>query len=234
MSDPQIEKLLQVQICDMKLQKIEQDLSRLPKELDAYRAKIAAEQLAIEQARQSVDALEVQRSEMDSQVTSLETEIQRFRNQQLEVKKNEEYRALTAQIELAESSISDLEEKEIELMFTIDSAKEAFEEQKQLIEARIREQEKLIGLLADKEQLLKDSSGTAQSDLSDARDRAGPEYLEQYDRVAKLVKKPPYLVAIKSQKCSGCHLRVSNEVSHMATVGGEPSYCDQCARMVYM
>jgi predicted nucleic acid-binding Zn-ribbon protein len=234
MSDPQIEKLLIVQTCDIKLQKTELDLSRLPKERAAYQSKIESERASIEDARQALAALEVSRKELDSQSKSLEAEIQRFRNQQLEVKKNEEYRALTAQIEQAEATISDLEEKEIELMFEIDAAKEAFEKEKLQIEGRIGEQEKLISLLTEKEQTLSQSLETARQEYASARTDVDAEYLDQYDRVRKLVKRAPYLAAIVSQKCGGCHLRVSNEVSHAAGSGGEPHFCDQCARMVYI
>lgn len=233
MSDPQIEKLLNVQTCDIKLQKTELDLARLPKERAAYHSKIESERAGIEEARQSLAALEVKRKEMESQTKTLESEIQRFRNQQLEVKKNEEYRALTAQIEQAQATISQLEEGEIELMFEIDTAKSTFEEEKKQIEDRICEQEKLISLLKEKELSLSQSLELAREEYNRARMEADTEYLEQYDRVRKLVKRAPYLVVIKSQKCDGCHLRVSNEVSRAAATGGEPHFCDQCARMVY-
>lgn len=234
MSDPQIEKLLNVQTYDIKLQKTELDLSRLPKERAAYQAKIESERVCIEDARQALAALEVRRKDLDSQSKSLESEIQRFRNQQLQVKKNEEYRALTGQIEQAQATISDLEEQEIELMFEIDTAKDAFEQEKGLIEDRIAEQEKLISLLSEKEQSLSQSLDTARQDYASARSDVDPHYLEQYDRVRKLVKRAPYLAPIVSQKCGGCHLRVSNEVSHAAGSGGEPHFCDQCARIVYI
>jgi predicted nucleic acid-binding Zn-ribbon protein len=118
-------------------------------------------------------------------------------------------------------------------MFEIDTVKAAFEEEKALIEARIVDQEKLISLLSEKEQSLSESLDVARDEYTRARQEADTEYLDQYDRVRKLVKRAPYLVAIKSQKCGGCHLRVSNEVSHAAATGGEPHFCDQCARMVY-
>ena len=87
MSDPQIEKLLTVQTCDIKLQKTELDLARLPKERAAFHAKIESERAGIEEARQSLAAIEVKRNDLNSQSKSLVSEIQRFRNQQLEVKK---------------------------------------------------------------------------------------------------------------------------------------------------
>lgn len=233
MADPQIEKLLAVQSCDVRLQTTEQDLARLPKERAAHQARIESERNAIEEARQSVAALEVRRNDLDTQVKSLESDIQRFRNQQLEVKKNEEYRALTEQIEQSQEKISGLEEQEIELMYSIDSAKEAFEEQKAGIESRIGEEEKLISMLKEKEHSLADLLQAARSDLAREREKVDEVYLEEYDRVRRLVRRAPYVAAIEGQKCGGCHLRVSNEVAKAAASSGEPHFCDQCGRIVF-
>lgn len=234
MIDPQIEKLLILQESDIKLQKIEQELARLPKEKAAYEQKIESERAAIETARQSLHALEVQCKELNSRAQALEADVQKFRNQQLEVKKNEEYRALTLQIEQSQQLISEAEEEEIGLMLEIDVAKAAFEEEKIQIESRIREQEKFISLLAEKKQVLAASIDSVRQELAASRENADAEYLEHYDRVRKLTKRPPYVVPVQSQICGGCHLRVSNEVAHAAAGAGEPHFCDQCGRIVYL
>ncbi len=72
---------------------------------------------------------------MDVQVK--EGALLRFRTQQVEVKKNDEYQALTQQIEQTEGDISTLEEREIELMLDIDTAKQKFEAEKAVILVRI-------------------------------------------------------------------------------------------------
>ncbi len=233
MSDPQIEKLLIVQDRDIALQKIEQELARIPQERAALEAQIKEEEDNIEAAGQALKEKEVERNEVDKEVQAKESAIARFKTQQLEVKKNDEYRALTHQIEQNEAEISQLEEREIELMLEIDTTKETFEAEKKVIFARIEEQKKQIVRLGEREQNLKASIEEAKAAVETARAAADETYLSHYDRVKKLSKRPPYVAPIEAHKCGGCHLRVSNEVSSGALIVGEPHFCDQCARMVY-
>lgn len=233
MSDPQIEKLLIVQDRDVALQKIELELARLPQERAALEAHIASEEANIEAASHALKEKEVERHELDSEVKTKESAINRFRTQQLEVKKNDEYRALTHQIEQSEKEIGELEEREIGLMLEIDTTREAFEAEKATIEERIVEEKKQITLLGERENNLKASINEAKAALGAARSAADQNFLSHYDRVKKLCKRPPYVAPIESHKCGGCHLRVSNEVSSGALIAGEPHFCDQCARMVY-
>jgi predicted nucleic acid-binding Zn-ribbon protein len=233
MADPQIEKLLIVQHRDVSLLKIEQDLARIPIERGMVESEIAEEETNIEAARQSLISKEVERKDLDLEVQSKETALQRFRTQQVEVKKNDEYQALTHQIEQTEAEISSIEEREIELMLDIDVAKEEFEAEKAVIQVRIEAQRKEIALLTEREKNLSASVDAARAEVATSRVGLDADYLEQYDRVKKMVKRAPYLAKVEAHKCGGCHLRVSNEVSRGALDSGEPHFCDQCARMVY-
>ena len=233
MSDPQIEKLLIVQHRDTSLQKIEQDLARIPRERAAIEKLIADEEDNVEKASHALKEKEVQRHELDVEVKSKEAALARFRTQQLEIKKNDDYRAMTHQIEQTEVEIGELEEKEIELMLDIDTAREAFEATRAIIKERIVVQKEEIALLSEREANLIASVDEAKAVLEAARAEANEDYLGHYDRVKKLTKRPPYVVTIESQQCGGCHLRVSNEVSKSAFDHGEPHFCDQCARIVY-
>ena len=234
MADPQIEKLLIVQDRDITLQRIKKELAHIPVEKAQIERLIEDEAANIEAAGQSLKEKEVRRNELESEVAGKESGIARFRNQQLEVKKNDEYRALTQQIEQAQAEISDLEEEEIALMLEIDEVKKAFAEDKKVIDSKIEDQRAQILQIGERAKNLEASIDDAKSALEQARSADIDEnYLEQYDRVKKLVKRAPYVVPIKAHKCEGCHLRVSNEISRAAIDAGEPHFCDQCSRMVY-
>lgn len=233
MADPQIEKLLIVQHHDVSLLKIEQDLARIPHERQALETTIAQEQANIEAARQDLIAQEVARKDLDVDVQSKQAALLRFRTQQAEVKKNDEYKALTHQIEQTEADIGSLEEREIELMLEIDRRKELFELEQAGIQKRIEAKHREIDVLAERAVNLTASLEAARAQVTESRVGIGQNYLEQYDRVKQTVKRAPYLAPIESHKCGGCHLRVSNEVSRAALNAREPHFCDQCARMVY-
>ena len=169
MPDPQIEKLLIVQSRDIHLLKIEQDLQRIPNELSSLKAKISVEEANIENARKSLIEKELNRAELDAKVKDQEASINRFRTQQLEVKKNDEYRALTQQIEQLEMDISSLEEIEIKLMIDIDLEREKFEEEKVVIESRIIDLKRLVDVLFEREIALQDSLDIAKQQGVEAR-----------------------------------------------------------------
>ena len=233
MLDPQIEKLLIVQDRDIALQRIQQDLKRIPQERAEMEAEIRTETENIESASQDLKGKEVRRQELDSEVKAKEASLQKFRTQQLEVKKNDEYRALTLQIEQGETTIGELEELEIELMLEIDDARASYEAEKVRIENRIQTQRSLIDELAERERVLAQSAIDAQAELEAAKSMADPDSLTHYVRVRKLCKRPPYIAPIEEQKCGGCHLRVSNEIAKASATHGEIHLCDQCGRIVY-
>ena len=194
---------------------------------------ITTEEANIEAASHALKEKEVERSELDTQIKTKEESIARFRTQQLEVKKNDEYRALTHQIEQTEQEISDLEVRGIELLIEIDESSETFHDQKSTIEARIVKERKQISLLGEREENLTAKIDEAKAVLETARSMVEEQYVSHYDRVKKLSKRPPYVAKIQAHRCGSCHLRVSNEVNGSALVAGEPHFCDQCACMVY-
>ena len=233
MIHPQIEKLLIVQSKDIALQKLQQEIERIPKERAKIEGLIDEEKASIETAKSDLNAKEVERKDLDSQINLKESDIAKFKTQQLEVKKNEEYRALTHQIEQAQNEISDLEEKEIEIMYSIDEAKVAFEQAKAEIDERIDQQSKQLAELDSRLKQLKADVQEAEANFLESREPVNQDALEVYDRTKTQLKRPPYISAIEVQNCSGCHLRVSNEVQSLVSSGEEIVSCDQCPRIVY-
>ena len=233
MIHPQIEKLLIVQAKDLALQKLQQEMERIPRERAKIESLIDEEKGSIESEKSELNAKEVERNDLDSQIKLKESDIAKFKTQQLEVKKNEEYRALTHQIEQAQSDISQLEEKEIEIMYSIDAAKISFEQAKSEIDQRIDQQNKQLAELEVRLKQLNADAKSAEADYLESREAINPEALEVYDRTKTQVKRPPYISAIETQNCTGCHLRVSNEVQGLVISGEEITACDQCPRIVY-
>ena len=57
-----------------------------------------------------------------------------------------------------------------------------------------------------------------EKEIEEAREIIDTDILRTYDRVKKVVSKPPFLAPLNDQKCSGCNLRVSNDVISTALV----------------
>ena len=193
MIHPQIEKLIIVQAKDLALQKLLLEIERIPKDRTKIQGLIEEEKASIESAKSELNAKEVERNDLDSQIKAKESDIAKFKTQQLEVKKNDEYRALTHQIEQAQTDISQLEEKEIEIMYSIDEAKISFEEAKTEIDERIAHQSKQLTELETRLKQLNADVQSAEDNYTQSRESVDQEALEIYDRTKLQTKRPPYI-----------------------------------------
>ena len=71
----------------------------VPRDIAAVEQKIAAEKAAIEAARGELQELEVKKKAIENEVGAAEERLAKYKSQQLQVRKNDEYQALGHEIE---------------------------------------------------------------------------------------------------------------------------------------
>jgi predicted nucleic acid-binding Zn-ribbon protein len=75
----------------------------------------------------------------------------------------------------------------------------------------------------------------AQAEVAAVRTPIDAAALRLYDRIA--ARQQPVCVALRGNKCGGCHLKVSSEVESAVRGKGDATAqlptCDQCGRIVW-
>ena len=128
---------------------------------------------------------------------------------------------------------SEKEDQQIEILVKIDGAKETAEIAKTKISKRVESLElEKLGLIQRKDELASEIQKLS-SELEDSRSEVEEILIKGYDRTKKMVSRPPYIAPLEVQKCSGCNLRVSNDVVSSVLVEKKLTHCDQCGRIVY-
>src|SRR5690349_3750843 len=94
-----IEKLLILQDRDRNIRRVKGELSHIGPERQMFQAKAAEAQSGLENAKTRVKQIESERKALELEVETKNQLIARYANQQLQTRKNEEYRALTHEIE---------------------------------------------------------------------------------------------------------------------------------------
>ena len=214
--------------------KLEEELNLLPEDIQRIEKKILTEKESIDIAVSEWKELESKNNALEKEILEIGDKITKNKLRQLEVKKNEEYQALETEI----SSLSDLqankEDEQIEVLVNIDDAQATALIAQDKIAKKVKELE--LQKVNFEERVLKIKSEIAdlEREIEEARKSVEVEMLRTYDRVKKVVSRPPFLAPLKDQKCSGCNLRVSNDVISTALVEQKLTQCDQCGRIVYV
>ena len=233
-TDPEFKKLLLLHSRDRREKKMLDELNNIPAEIARTEEKILVENQSIELAMEEWKSLEAKNNSLESEILSISEQINRQKNRQLEVKKNEEYQALENEIMSLKTKESQKEDEQIEVLVKIDDARETARVAEDKITKRVVQLEVQKKRLIERESEVNHELTVLKGEIQTSRSEVEEEALRIYDRIKKVVSRPPYLAPLTDQKCSGCNLRVSNDVVSSALVEQKLTQCDQCGRIVYI
>jgi uncharacterized protein len=228
---PEIENLLRLQEADKEIRRLQDEVAELPKRVAAIEHKLADTKLELEKAQAAVKADEAARRKYDTAITDLRGKISKYRDQSLDVKTNEQYKALLHEIQFAEKEIAATEDKILELMVNADARDkqvraaqaelkaEAAEIEKEKEEARKRTAE-------DEQQL---TEWRAKRDQM--RASVGEDLLRHYERVAKF--RGSGIIEVLDHKCMGCQVMLRPQTYNDVRTGQQTVVCDSCQRILY-
>jgi predicted nucleic acid-binding Zn-ribbon protein len=228
----QIEKLLILQDRDRRIFGLKTELARFDPERRMLQGKTSGTQAALDAAKLKLKQLESDRKKLELDAEAKKGQIEKYGLQQFQTKKNEEYRALGHEMEMAKEAITKLEDQQIELMEQMEAAqKEVVTATKDADEARKLSDGQLKELAQREENLKKE---LAEMEASRAELTSGLEEstLNRYLRLFKQ-KGDNVVVGIQHGVCGGCHMKFPMQIMVACQKGQELVTCPNCGRILY-
>jgi len=227
-----IEKLLILQDRDRKIHRVQQELAHIGPERESLRAKAAATQSQLETARLRVKQLESERKQLELEVEAKKTQIEKYANQQLQTRKNEEYRALAHEIETCKADITKIEDQEIVLMEQAETAqKEVARATGEATEAK-KFAEGQITQLGQREENFKKEFAELQTGRAELAAAVDDSTRSRYDRLLKS-KGDNVVVGVDHAACGGCHMKLPAQILVSCQGQKEIVTCPNCGRILY-
>jgi uncharacterized protein len=227
-----IEKLLILQDRDKKLRRVRAELAHIDPERRALQAKAAAAQSGLENAKLKVRELESRRKDLELEVDAKKQLIDRYANQQLQTRKNEEYRALTHEIDGCKQAILKIEDQELDLMEQIESAqKEVARGTQASADARKLLDEQMVKL-DDREGNLKKELAELEVNREELAAAVEDSARARYERLSKS-KGENVVVGVQHGVCGGCHMRLPAQILVSCQAQAELVSCTNCGRILY-
>lgn len=229
---PDIEKLLRLQEADKEIRRLQDEIAELPKRVAVIEQKLAGTKAQLEKAQAAIKADEAAKRKHETTISDLRGKISKYRDQSLDVKTNEQYRALLHEIQFAEKEIGATEDKILELMVNADTRdKEVRSTQAELKvhTAEIdKEKEQARQRTAEDEKQLAEWRGKR----DELRKGIDEDLLRHYERVSKF--RGSGISEVHNQKCMACQVMLRPQTYNDVRSGQQTVFCDSCQRILYM
>jgi predicted nucleic acid-binding Zn-ribbon protein len=227
-----IEKLLVLQDRDKQIRRIQSELAHIEPQRQGFKTRADAAQAGLERARHRVKELEARRKELELEVQAQKQLIERYANQQLQTRKNEEYRALAHEIDACKAAIVKIEDQELEIMEQADSAQKEIASGQQEVGAANKVLEEQLSQLNTREQNLKQELAGLSANREELALAVDDTARARYERLSRS-KGENVVVGVQHGVCGGCHMRLPAQVLVTCQAQQEIVTCINCGRILY-
>ena len=229
---PEIEKMLVLQDHDLRLYRLEKELADVPARRQAIDALLDEHRQAVTQAKEEHKARQADIKKSELEVESARDKIRKYREQQIQLKSNQEFRAMEGEIANVEKSIRQIEDRMLEMMETIEAALNKVKEREAALKAEeqgVKREIEGIEARAKEVQADLDKARAARPALVEGIDA---DRLRHYERIMTN-KRAKALVPVEHGACGGCHMKLPPYQVHEARKQAVIVVCEYCGRMLY-
>lgn len=227
-----LEKLLILQDRDRRIFQMNREIKDIPVRKAEIESRLNSYKEALQKAQDSVQQCQASMDQDEIEIESLKEKITKYRQQQFEIKNNEEYRALEKEIYETKQAIKKLEDNEILHMEAKEAAQAVVAERQKDIEHQesiVREDMKAFeGRLSAIEEQLQDQKKKRDEIASEI----DPDLVRRYTRIFEN-KGDRALVPVENGACGGCHMKLPPQLVTDAKKKDQVTTCVFCGRILY-
>src|SRR5487761_813589 len=230
---PDTHLVIQLQSLDQKVAALEKEVAALPKHIAGIEKTLDTHVRKLEAGRAALAANQKDRKRIESEIQVHEQKISKLKDQMLQAKTNEQYRAFQHEIEFIEKEIRKAEDRILELM----SEAERLDANVKKAETALK-QEKVV---------VEDEKGRARKRTAEDQDFLKQHQAQRAEAVAKLPKQTVVLydrIRMKSggvaiaevvdSRCQACQITIRPQYLQDLRKGTDLLRCEQCGRFLYL
>src|SRR6266852_2990629 len=229
---PDIKLAVRLQDIDNRVAEVTREVSALPKHITEIEKKLESHERKLEADRAALTGNQKDRKRLEGDIQVQQQKISKLRDQMLEAKTNEQYRAFQHEIEFCENEIRRAEDRILELMGeseplerNVKAAEGALKQEKAQVEGEKQQaRERTAGDQRELDQL--------QTERKSIATQISPPVLSAYERVRKLRHGIAIAEAVDG-RCSQCHMSLRLQFFQDLKRGEQVMHCESCSRILY-
>ena len=222
---------LRLQALDRNIASLENEIATLPKHIAEIEKRLDSHTRRLEADRAALSANQRERKKLEGDVQVQEQKISKLKNQTLEAKTNEQYRAFQNEIGYAEGEIRKAEDKILELM----EQSERLEKNVKAAEADLKQENQHV---ESEKTRARERTDLDQKELAERlaerksiTDQMDPKVYAHYLRIRKKTKGTVIADATEG-RCDACQIALRPQFFQDLRRGDQIMFCESCGRML--
>jgi len=229
---PDLELAIRLQQLDNRAGELTREIGSLPKHIAEIEKRLESHTRKLDADRAALAANQRDRKKTESDNQLQEQKIGKLRDQMLDAKTNDQYRAFQHEIEFCEKEIRRGEDRILELMGeseplekNVKAAEAALKEEKAQVEG---EKQQAIGRTAEDKKTLEQ----IKQERSQIVARLNANLYRQYERIRKARRGIAIAEAVDG-RCGACHMAMRLQFFQDLKRGEQVMTCESCSRILY-
>ncbi len=229
---PDLQLVIRLQEIDNRLGDLTREITALPKHIAEIEKKLVSHERKLEADRAALTANLKERKSCESDIQSQEQKISKLKDQMLQAKTNEQYRAFQNEIEFCQKEIRKFEDRILELM----SESEPLDKNVKAAEAALKAEKAEVE--AEKQQARERTAVDEKAHRELDQERAeivkkiAAATYQQYERVRKARRGIGIAEALDG-RCSACQMAIRPQFFQDLKRGDRIMACESCQRILY-
>lgn len=229
---PDLQLVIRLQEIDHRLADLSREITALPKHIAEIEKKLVSHERKLEADRAALSANQKERKSCESDIQTQEQKISKLKDQMLQAKTNDQYRAFQNEIDFCHKEIRRFEDRILELMSesepldkNVKAAEAALKGEKTHVEAE--KQEARNRTAADEK-----SSQDLQQERAALASQVSLATYQLYERIRKGRRGIAIAEAIDG-RCSACQMTIRPQFYQDLRKGDRVMCCESCQRILY-
>jgi predicted nucleic acid-binding Zn-ribbon protein len=229
---PDIHAVLRLQSLDTRAAELKKEIDALPKHIAHIEKQLDQHLRKLDVDRAALAANQRDRKRLEEEIKIQEQKITKLRDQMMQAKTNEQYRAFQHEITFCEMEIRKAEDKILDHM----SESEPLEKNVKAAEARLKEEKEQVE--KEKEHARKHTAQDQQFLADVMKERAGivaqvdPAIIRDYERI-RTRWKGVAIADASDGRCSACMLSLRPQFFQDLKKSDAIMHCESCGRILY-
>ncbi len=228
-----MKRLIRVQEIISAIDAMHDKVAAVPAEVARLEKELLAAQKDVETEKARVQELGKDRRRLEMELMGIESKITKYQAQLADVKTNKEYQAILHEVEACRKERAACDDKILVEMEESETRNTSLLSLEETLARRRRETTQGKVRLDSEAQELKRRADSLETERAALEAGVSADYLQPFLKVARQ-RKGLALVAVREERCGGCHVRVMPKLIQQVRRATGLIACDSCKRFLYV